>query len=54
MNCKNVLCNLIQSLELGYSLSLWKQDFVAYSYSKLVQSQQINSLSSYNTNQNQC
>lgn len=42
------------SLELGYSLSLWKQDFVAYSYSKLVQPQQINSLSSCNTNQKQC
>lgn len=48
------LCNLIQSLELGYSLSLRKQDFVAYSYSKLVQLQQMNSLSSYNTSQNQC
>lgn len=43
----------VQSLELGYSLSLSKQDFVAYSYSKLVQPQQITSFSSYNTNQNQ-
>lgn len=41
---------MIQFIELGNSLSLWNQDFVACFYHKLVQLQQINSMSSYNMN----